>query len=313
MWLLGYITIVLSVGELTFSFVAILFRTALVSSDSVLACCTDDAQKFNVAIGVPPSDQEKRELTSYANQNRNGFLYFPKDNAMFLSTIKTTQMLMRWIEGMDYNELQNFAEQGEVRRMAETVAWLVRGISRIIDEPLFKFDEHIVSFVKIISKRLAYEVTEEAVEFAKLRIPGISRYRCMKLASMGYRTLNSLVDIDTDKLRDVGIGKKTALEMRKRCEGLIVDKNKRAYYSQKAKARTLNKDTTLLDRLYSERGTNFTHACVDIFKEMEFDCVYMEDISQHSIDALIQHNNEKITIGCRRKDEGKLVSAIDAE
>lgn len=278
-----------------------------------LACCTDNAEKANILVGVPPLQQEQRELLSYEAMNQNILLHIEDDTAKRLSTIKTTQMLMRWIEGADYHELQKYAEQGQIRRIAETVGWLVGAIARIIDKPIFDFDRKVIQFIETLAGRLMYGVREEGVAIAELGIPGIGRHKSMSLAKAGYKTLNSLAEVDINKLREIGIGNANAQEIKRRCEQYILDKNKRALFSQKRRAQMINKDVSMLERLYSARDTNFTRACVDVFNEMGVSCSYMEDTQAHDIDGLIEIEGIRIAFECKRNDDSNLVKATQAE
>jgi hypothetical protein len=135
----------------------------------------------------------------------------------------------------------------------------------------------------------------------------------MVLAKAGYRTLNSLAEVDIDRLKEIGIGNTNAQEIKRRCEYFILDKNKRSLASQKRRAQFLNKDVSLLDRLYSARDTNFTRACVDVFNEMGVNCSYMEDTQAHDIDGLIEMQGHRITFDCKRNDDSNLVKATQAE
>ncbi|HHE64853.1 MAG TPA: DEAD/DEAH box helicase, partial [Bacteroidetes bacterium] len=93
-----------------------------------LACCTSDAR----LLYPPISKQEKMEIFGYWMDNESNYLFHlhPDDENLILSVTKTTQMLLKWITGVPYSDLESFAPHGIIRNIGENVSWIVKSIKR---------------------------------------------------------------------------------------------------------------------------------------------------------------------------------------
>lgn len=277
-----------------------------------LACCTFDAS--GSLLFSPIRAQEKKKTWIYWKVNKKNYLAHPDETELILSSVKTTQMLLRWIDGIPYSELRGFAPQGIVKRTAGTISWVIRGIARVAEKPLFNFDENFIDFLNVLSKRVKFGVKENAIEIMKLEIPTIHRHRAMELAQAGYSTLNSLIEANINELKEVpSIGSVLASRIKEHVEYFIRDRSKRKYQSQIRHAKELGRDTEIIEKLYKETGDNFSKVCSDIFCGMELSCKFIGDLNPHDPDCLIELDEGRIVIECKREKGKNLVSAKEAE
>ncbi len=116
------------------------------------ACCTHDVLQGYVLL--PVDGQERQELLDHWESNEDAYLVFPEDQEIMLRSIKTTQMLLKWIKGTPYSKL--IALQGQVKRIAETIGWIVQGIARISEKPLFDFDDKLIEFLNTLTDRVYF-------------------------------------------------------------------------------------------------------------------------------------------------------------
>lgn len=279
-----------------------------------LACCTYDAINSGSLLYLPHSKQEQKELMDYWEYNKDNFIHKPGISELILRSVRTTHMLMRWIEGVPYSDLSSFASHGTVRKIAENISWIIKTMTRIADKPLFNFSSEFLEFMKVLSDRVHFGVKPNAIKLMELRIPMVHRYRAMQLAENGLDTINKLINVDIDTLRKIkGIGKETALEIKHYTERYIKDKNERSYQIQIRKAKEMGRDPTILKRLYTEKGKNFAKACIEVLKDyIGLPCYYVGGEPGHEVDGIIRLKEGNIVIECTKR-ENKLVSAQDAE
>src|SRR5205823_665096 len=67
-----------------------------------LACSSRDAIVNNALLYWPRYEPERKELGDYWEFNRSSFVYEPVDKVILIRALKTTRMLMRWIDGVPY-------------------------------------------------------------------------------------------------------------------------------------------------------------------------------------------------------------------
>ncbi|MHA1267832.1 MAG: DEAD/DEAH box helicase [Candidatus Helarchaeota archaeon] len=275
-----------------------------------LACCTPDAN----TLWPPRKISEIKELSEIWETKRDSYLYLPEQE-IILSCLKTTQMLLMWIEGTPYSDLKHFAKQGVIKNIGENISWITKSIKRIAEPPLFDFPEELIEFLSNLSERLKYGVPKNAVEIMKLNIPAIHRHRAKFLAEKGYNSLESLIEADINELKEVkGIGNELAERIKEHVERFIKDKNERKRQYLLRRARQLGRDTNIIERLFTESKDEFAQTCAELFNSyIEIPCRFIGDISTHEPDCLIEINNERIVIECKRKTGKELVSAKEAE
>ncbi len=276
-----------------------------------LACCVPDAR----LLYPPRYQQEKREIFIYWDANKSKYIFHPSEEELILKATKTTQMLLRWIGGVPYSDLEGFAPQGIIKNIGENISWIIKSIKRIAEPPLFNFTENFYNFLEILSDRVKYGVHDNAINIMKLNIPAIHRHRAMLLAGAGYTSLESLINAEIENLEKVrGISRKLATTIKSRIEQFVKDEieRKRQYFMRRTKE--LGRDSTIIERLFNEKSDNFSKACAELFNNyLEIPCKFIGDISSHEPDLLIEVNEGKIVVECKRKIGNKLVSATEAE
>jgi len=284
---------------------------ALIEPIVHLACCTSDAR----LLYSPRYEQEKREVFIYWEANKNKYLFHPSEEESILKATKTTQMLLRWIDGVPYSDLENFAPQGIIKNIGENISWIIKSMKRIVEPPLFNFTEEFYEFLERLSDRAKYGVHDNAVNIMKLNIPAIHRHRAMLLADAGYTSLESLINAKIEDLENVrGISKKLATTIKEHIEQFIKSKmeRKRQYFIRRAKE--FGRDSTIIERLFSETGDNFSKVCAELFNDyLKIPCKFIGNLSLHEPDLLIEVEGGKIVVECKRKIGNKFVSATEAE
>jgi len=284
---------------------------ALIEPIIHLACCTSDARLLY------PSryEQEKRKYLSIGGANRDKCLFHPSEEESILKATKTTQMLLRWIDGVPYSDLQAFAPQGIIKNIGENISWIIKSMKRIAEPPLFNFTEEFYEFLERLSDRVKYGVRDNAVNIMKLNIPAIHRHRAMLLADAEYISLESLINAKIEDLENVrGISRKLAITIKKHIEQFIKSKmeRKRQYFIRCAKE--FGRDSTIIERLFSETGDNFSKVCAELFNDyLKIPCKFIGNLSLHEPDLLIEVEGGKIVVECKRKIGNKFVSATEAE
>jgi helicase len=277
-----------------------------------LSCCVSDAR----ILYMPRNEQEKKELMTYWEANKFSYFYDPDNEELVLRATKTTQMLLRWIDGVPYSDMRGFAPQGVIRDIGLTASWIVKSMTKIAEPPLFDFSDEIIQKMITLSDRLKYGVRENAIGIMKLGIPAIHRHRAMKLAEAGYDSLDSLIKAEIQDLKNVnGIGDKLSILIKKSIEQFITNEieRKRQYYIRSAEE--LQRNPNIIKKLYTEIGDNFSKACAELFNEyFSVPCKFIGDISSHEPDCIIETTDGKITVECKRKiTEKRFVSANEAE
>jgi len=279
-----------------------------------LACCSVDAVSNGALNFYPRYAPELKELSDYWEYNKNSFLHHAVDKVLHIRTLKTTRMLMRWIDGVPYADLSSYAAHGIVKRNAQTIGWILKGLSRIAEKPLFNFEYEFVRFLRILAERLFYGVPEEALPVMRMEIPQVHRHRAIALAEAGYTTIDKIIEAKPeDLMKAKGISEKLALEIKKSVEDYIDDKNLAAYHRQRRIAQSLGKNHVIIDRLYKEKGDNFSRAFNEIFKDyVGLKSAFVGDASPHEVDVIVETKDGKIVIEGKRCDR-RNVSAIEAE
>jgi len=275
-----------------------------------LACCVPDAR----LLYPPRSKQEKKKIFSYWRDNKSKYLFHSDDEKLILRATRTTQMLLKWIEGVPYSDLKDFAPQGVIKNIGENISWIIKSIKRIAEPHLFDFEENFYNFLEILSDRVKYGVHDNAVNIMKLNIPAIRRHRAMLLADAGYTSLESLINAEIEDLEKVKGIRNLATKIKSHVEQFIKDEMERKRQYLMRRAKELGRDSTIIEQLFTETGDNFSRACAELFNNyLGIPCKFIGDISSHEPDLLIEVNEGKIVVECKRKKGNKLVSATEAE
>ena len=169
-----------------------------------LICCVPDTELLNVG----KDDYEK--LEEFSNLHQDEFIATQKeipsleDFYFYLTTLKTTLMLSRWIEE-EKEELicDEFGiGPGDIHRHVETIEWLLHAAGVIAE--LLKF-RRLTFVMEDLRTRIRYGIKEELLELVSLK--GIGRVRARHLYDKGFRKLSDLKfasETDLSKISQIG-------------------------------------------------------------------------------------------------------------
>lgn len=275
-----------------------------------LCCCTDNGE--NALLFEPKTLAEKEELQALWEVNSSDFFAAP-EAPLAIRALRTTRMLLRWIEGAPYPDLRQYAAAGIIKRDAETISWLLRGLAKITEKPVTGLGSDFSEFISNLSERVFYGVPLEALEIMRMKIPSVHRGRAVALAQAGLGTLEKLISASVEEIDRVdGIGEKLALRIKQHIENYIDSETQRSFQSQLRRAKELGRDAGLLQRLYSEKGDDFARIVTEIFKVIGLDAVFVGESARHGIDILVNTSEGAIVIECKRIGKG-CVSAGESE
>ena len=275
-----------------------------------LCCSTDDAE----LLYPPRSETESQELIAIWTINSELYFIGPFEKSIFLRSLRTTRMLLRWIEGIQFNDLNQYAPPGVIKRIAENIQWVAKGLAHLSQKPLFAFKPDFIDFLFELSERIYYGVPAEALEVMKLRIQGIHRRRALILAKSGYTNIDSLIDAKIEDLKNVDdISGFLALRIKEEVEKYFDDKSQKRRAEQLRLAEEMGKNKEMILGLYSNQGDDFSKHLVRVFKE-EFglDAVYVGDKNPHEPDIVIKTVSGNIVVEAKRHQKGS-VTALESE
>jgi len=277
-----------------------------------LSCCSPDATPS--LLFSPRSVPEIEELQAIWKVSRDSFFYEPNQD-LFLKSLRTTRMLMRWIDGVLFSELYGYAPHGIIKRDAENISWILKGLSRLTEKPLFDFGTEFQEFIRILADRVYYGVPSDAVPIMKLRIPAVHRNRAIRLAKAGFKTIDDLINASIGQLISVnGIGEKLALRIKEYVENFIEDNVTRSRQRQLRMAQQLGKSSVIIEQLYQTKDDVFSRVCIELLKtHIGLDAIFIGDAGEHEVDGLVTTPEGKIAIEGKRKKEKGNVSAKEAE
>jgi regulator of replication initiation timing len=236
------------------------------------------------------------------------------DGNVFITGLRTTRMLLRWIEGISYYELTQYAPAGIINRIAENIQWISRGLAHTAKKPLFAFGNDFTNFLLETSERISFGVPVEALQIMRLRIQGIHRRRALNLSRAGYCDVDSLLEASINDLKSIeDIGDILALRIKETVEQYIENKSLRKKAIQVRLATQAGKNIDLIVGLYNLHGDDLSRHIVRLFKEeFNIDASFVGDKDQHGPDILVQTSEGLIAIEVKRREKGK-VSAIESE
>ena len=128
----------------------------------------------------------------------------------FLSHVKTAALVDMWINEKNEDEITSFYNigPGDVRNLMETCVWLMHGtaeISNLLKTP-------VTRAARELAMRVEYGVNKELLDLIELQ--GVGRVRARKLHEAGYKSRDSLKNVDLKALASIpGIGDKLAAKI----------------------------------------------------------------------------------------------------
>jgi helicase len=283
---------------------------ALVPGLIHLCCCTQNAEQ----LYPPRSNAEIQELDAIWTVARSSYFYSPSDREIFLTTLRTARMILRWIEGVSYYDLYSYAPAGTIKRIAENLQWILRGLARLVERPLFDFREDFGVFLQELADRVYFGVPKDALLVARLRIKGIHRLRSMNLAKAGFRNIDAILEANVEELEKIpNIGGILARRIKEKTEEYIEDEVDRKRAVQTRLTYAVKKPRDLIDGLYDLHGDDLSKHIARIFKEeLKIDAEFIGTDGQHEPDILVRTQEGNIVIEVKRKEKGK-VPANEAE
>lgn len=276
-----------------------------------LCCCTgDDGQLY-----PPTSKTEIQELEATYTVNSGSYFVEPHfDETAFIASLRTTRMLLRWMEGISYFDLTQYASAGIIHRIAEYVQWILKGLAHTAEKPLFDFKNDFIDSLLETSERIYFGVPREALQIMRLRIQGIHRRRALSLSTAGYYDIDSLLEASIEDLKKVeDIGEVLALRIKENVEQYIESVALRNKAIQVRLATKMGKDTGSVLGLYNTHGDDLSKHIVGLFKEeFKIDADFVGKKDQHEPDIIVQTAEGIIAIEVKRREKGR-VSAVESE
>lgn len=275
-----------------------------------LCCCTDDSDN----LYYPRSRTEIQELRATWFVNRNSYFFEPQDYVKFAITHRTTRMILRWMEGISYFELSAYAPAGSIKRISGNIHWLLKGLARICEKPLFGFDQKFSEFLYDLAERVYFGVPEDALHIARLRVKGIHRRRSINIANSGYTTIDKLLEAKNEDLNKIPeMGEVLTLRLKEAIEKFIANQIQKIKNKQIRIASKKGKDTNLISKLYDLPGDQLTRHIVKIFnEELGIVAKFVGEDREHEPDIIVHTDDGDIAIELKRKENGK-VSTIESE
>lgn len=262
----------------------------------------------------PRSRTEIEELEAIWTINMANYFYTSTDRDKFLRSLRTTRMLQRYIEGVPYFELSSYAPAGTIKRISENYQWILRGLSRLIQKPLFSFSTGFSSFLNDLSDRMYYGVQSNALPIIRLKIQGIHRRRATNLANAGFSQIDEVIETTASELAKVNdIGNVLAFRLKEGVETYIIQSVNRYKSIQLREIAQMDHDRKIISNLYDLTNDDYTRHIVYIFKEIfKINAEYIGDKGEHEPDILITTSEGDIYFECKRRKRGK-VSTKEAE
>ena len=275
-----------------------------------LCCCSSDAER----LYPTRSKTEIDELLAIWQVDGSSYFYNPPTQDILLTSLRTTRMLLRWIEGISYFDLSPYAPAGVVKRIAGTTQWILKGLARLTEKPLFNFNNDFVDFLYELCERVYLGVPKDALPIMRLRIKGLHRRRSMNLATAGFKNIDNLLAASIDELKKVDdIGETLAIRIKEGAESYIENRTQRQRAMQVTTALKMGKNTTLISCLYDLHGDDFAKHITKLFnEEFKIKAEFIGQDGQHEPDILMHAPDGNIVIESKRKESG-LVSALESE
>jgi helicase len=276
-----------------------------------LCCCTSDAGR----LYPPTSKTEIQELEATYTVNSDSYFVEPHfDETVFMESLRTTRMLLRWIEGIPYFDLTQYAPAGTINRIAENIQWILKGLAHTAKKPLFGFSNDFIDSLLETSERIYFGVPREALQIMRLRIQGIHRRRALNLSRAGYNDIDSLLEASIEDLKDVeDIADVLGLRIKENVEQYIENMSLRNRAIQVRLATKMGKNTDSVLGLYNAHGDYLSKHIVKLFREeFKIDADFVGKKDQHEPDIIVQTAEGIIAIEVKRCEKGR-VSAIESE
>ncbi len=176
----------------------------------LIHCCPD-------APSLNTGKKDMEGLEEFATRSRDEFILTPEnwpdleDVYRYLSTLKTTRLLLQWIEEEKEEMIcdQFGVGPGDVYRHVESVQWLLYAAGRIAQ--MFHHKKLTLD-LENLKNRIRYGVKEELLELVQLK--GVGRIRARQLYANGFKRQSDLKYATLEELSKIHqIGKTLAQDI----------------------------------------------------------------------------------------------------
>ncbi len=165
----------------------------------LMTCCPDSE-----LLNVNKTDYEELEI--FVNGCQDELIFKEGETAIlddvygYLATLKTTWMLLKWIEEEREEVLcdQFNVGPGDIYRHVEAAQWLLHSATSIAELMNFR---KLTFVLDDLRKRVHYGIREELLELASLK--GVGRVRARQLFKKGLHTLAQLKYLSVDEIAKV--------------------------------------------------------------------------------------------------------------
>ncbi len=165
-----------------------------------LVCCTPDGPRMNIG------KKDMQDLEEFASHFNEDFLLTPEnchaieDLYAYLATLKTTWLLMHWIEEEREDKIcdQFSTGPGDVYRHVEATQWLLHATCRIA---------HLLQKKKLtfelerLRNRVRYGIKEELLELTQLK--GVGRVRARVLFASNFTKFKDLKGVPAEQISQI--------------------------------------------------------------------------------------------------------------
>ncbi len=161
---------------------------------------------------------ERGRLHKLAYDHKNEFIYdvnvdYSLDDDWFLSEIKTTELLLDWINEVSEKQITNKYSigLGDIANIVSKAEWILYASGEI-----YKILGHaeIKKITDILRIRVKHGIKEELIDFVSLK--GIGRARARAIYRAGYKTISQLKNATLNDIVSIPmIGKNLAISIKK--------------------------------------------------------------------------------------------------
>lgn len=165
-----------------------------------LICCCPDSLRLNVG------KKDMEDLEDFAAHTKEELILTPEnwpeldEYYGYLATLKTTWMLLQWIEEEKEEMIcdQFGVGPGDIYRHVEAAQWLLYAAGRIA---YLLHHKKITFALEALRSRVRYGIKEELLELIQLK--GVGRVRARQLYGKGFKRLSDLRHTSADQLSKI--------------------------------------------------------------------------------------------------------------
>ncbi len=166
-----------------------------------LVCKTPDMRKLYMR------SKDYIWVQDFVEDHNDEFIY-ADGGEWFLGEVKTTMMILDWIDEVEENDITTKfgIGPGDIRTLTETAEWLMHStaeLSAFLRLPFTRATRHLVM-------RIKYGINQDLLKLVALR--GVGRIRARRLYDAGFTDLNKLKNADPKKIGEL-VGNRIAIRI----------------------------------------------------------------------------------------------------